>query len=113
GMGMSAVGAETEVAWLHGDRKACRDGLLSERQVASAFDQVLQEQVEGALLRLPDGDLGLVKAKAQLFADVVVQTVAACRGCGRGGWFPRHSLNPGARGTRKIGIRDRPGGYRA
>ena len=79
GVGVTAVGAETEVAFDHGLGKAGGNGLLTQRQVARALDQVLQEQVEGALLGLPQADLGAVQLQALLLSDIVVQTGAGRR----------------------------------
>jgi hypothetical protein len=59
-MGMPAIGAEGEITLDHGSGKAGRHRLLPEREMAGALDQVLQEQVEGALLRLTDNYLGPV-----------------------------------------------------
>ena len=47
--------------------------LLTERQVARALHQILQKQIEGALLRLADLDLDAVQAKARFLADIVIQ----------------------------------------
>ena len=40
---MAPIGAERQIARLHGLGKACGDRLLTERQVARALDQVLQK----------------------------------------------------------------------
>ena len=53
-VGVAAVGAERQVALLHGGGEARRHRLLAERQMARALHQVLQEQVVGALLGLAD-----------------------------------------------------------
>ena len=72
-MGMTAIGAERQIARLHGAGKAGRHRLLAEREMAGSLDQVLQEQVVGALLGLAEDDLGPVHVQALLLADVVVQ----------------------------------------
>ena len=56
-MGMAAIGAERQIAGLHGGGEAGGDRLLAERQVARALHQILQKQIEGALLGLADLDL--------------------------------------------------------
>ena len=71
-VGVAAIGAEREVAGLHRGGKAGRHRLLAEREVARALDQVLQEQIEGALLALADLDLHAVHGQPLLLADVVV-----------------------------------------
>ena len=73
GVGVAAIGAERQIAGLHGDGKAGRDRFLAERQVARALDQVLQEQIEGALLGLADLDLDAIQAKPGLLADIVIE----------------------------------------
>ena len=72
-VGMTAIGAERVVALLHGTSKARRHRLLAERQMAGALDQVLEEQVERALLGFADHYLGAVHRQALFFADVIVQ----------------------------------------
>ena len=75
-MGMAAIGAERQIALLHGLGKASGDRLLPERQMAGALDQVLQEQVVGALFRLAQAHLRAVQGQALLLADIVVQAGA-------------------------------------
>ncbi len=87
-MGVAAIGAERQVAGLHGGGEAGRHRLLAERQVARALDQVLQEQIEGALLGLADLDLHAVHGEPHLLADVVVDARTGPVGCA--GWFFRH-----------------------
>ena len=82
-VGVAAVGAERQVALLHGGGEARRHGLLAERQMARALHQVLQEQVVGALLGLADVDLAAVKLEPGFLADVVVYG-------GFGGGFVQH-----------------------
>ena len=77
-MGMAAIGAEAQIALLHGAGKAGRHRLLAEREMAGALDQVLQEQVVGALLGLAQHDLRPVQLQALGLADIVVQA-RACR----------------------------------
>ncbi len=62
-MGVAAIGAERQIARLHGGGAAGGDRLLAERQVARALHQVLQEQIEGALLGLANLDLHAKHAK--------------------------------------------------
>ncbi len=84
-MGMPPIGAEGEVARLHGDRKAGRHRLLAEREVAGALDQILQKEVEGALLGFAQLELRAVEAQPQLPADIVIDSRADFRrvGCFR------------------------------
>ena len=72
-VGMAAIGAEDEVARLHGGGEAGGDRLLPEREVARALHEVLQEQVEGALLGLPQQHLQTVQFEPRVLADIVVQ----------------------------------------
>ena len=87
-MGVAAIGAEREVARLHRGGEARRDRLLAEREMAGALHQVLQEQVEGALLALADLDLQAVQREPLLLADIVVD--AGTGAVGRTRWFFRH-----------------------
>ena len=75
-MGMAAISAEREIALLHRLGKPGGDRLLPERQMAGALDQVLQEQVVGALFRLAQAHLRAVQGQALLLADIVVQSGA-------------------------------------
>jgi hypothetical protein len=68
--------------------KARRDRLLAERQMARALDEVLQEQVVGALLSLPEVDLAAVKLEPGRLPDVVVYGVL-------GGGFVQHGGSSG------------------
>ena len=77
---MAAIGAEAQVPGTHRDREAGRDRLLAEREVARALDQVLQEQVERALLAFADLDLNPIQAQARFLADIVVQAGPAAAG---------------------------------
>jgi hypothetical protein len=71
--------------------------------VARAFDQVLQEEIERALLALADLDLQAVHGQPHLLADVVVD--ARTGAVGRTGRFFRHERyldgdgEVGSRGT--------------
>src|SRR5262249_57341255 len=59
-MGVAAIGAEREVARLHRRGKARCHRLLAEREMARTLDQVLQKEVERALLAFADLDLQAV-----------------------------------------------------
>ena len=72
-VGVAAIGAERQIAGLHGGGKAGRDRLLAERKVARALHQILQKQIEGALLRLADFDLDAIQAKPRFLADIVIE----------------------------------------
>src|SRR5262245_45404940 len=87
-VGMAAIGAEREVPALHRGGKARGHRLLAEGEMARAFDQVLQEQIERALLALADLDLYAVDGQPHLLADVVVD--ARTGAVGRAGRFFRH-----------------------
>ena len=75
-MSMAAIGAETQVAFDHGLGKAGGDRLLSEREMAGALDQVLQEQIVGALFRFAQAHLRAIQSQALGLADIVVQAGA-------------------------------------
>ncbi len=79
---MPPVGAERQVAGLHRVGKSGRDRFLAEREVARALDQVLQEQVEGALFGFAQLDLGAKQPQPHRLADVVVRPVDS--GCAVG-----------------------------
>ena len=89
---VAAIGAEGVVALDHGAGEARRDRLLPEREVARALHEVLQEQVVGALLGLPQPELRVIELEPHLLADIVVRAAAVrCRRAGgRTGRFPRH-----------------------
>ena len=72
GVSVSAIGAEGFVALAHGDAKSRRDGLLPERKMARALDQVLQEEIVGALLAIANFDLKAKQLQPLFDADVVV-----------------------------------------
>ena len=72
-MGVAPIGAERQIALLHGAGEPRRDRLLAQRQMAGALDQVLQEQIERALLGLPENDLATIQLQPHGLADVVVQ----------------------------------------
>ena len=105
-VGMAAIGAERQVARLHGGREAGRHRLLAERQVARALHQVLQEQVEGALLGLPEFHLHAVHPKPHLLADVVIDALAGT--IGRSGWLLAHGRTSKS-GPRRGRLALRPG----
>src|SRR5205085_8290417 len=67
-MRVAPIGAEGKVAWLHGAGKSRRDRFLAEREMARAFDKVLQKKIIGALLALADHDLRAVQGEAELLA---------------------------------------------
>ena len=81
---VAAIGAEREVARLHRGGKARRHRLLSKRQMARPFDEVLQEEIERALLAFADLDLDAVYRQPPLLADIVVD--ARTGAVGRGGF---------------------------
>ncbi len=72
-MGVAAIGAERKIARLHGGGAAGGDRLLAEREMARALHQVLQKQIERALLGLANLDLHAIHAKPCLLADIVVE----------------------------------------
>jgi len=55
-MRVPAIGAEAQIAGLHRHGEAGGNRLLAERQVAGALDEILQEEIEGALLGLANLD---------------------------------------------------------
>jgi hypothetical protein len=60
--------------------------------VACTLYEVLQEQIIGALLGLPQAELRVIKLEPHLLADVVVRAAAVGRRANsRAGRFPRHS----------------------
>ena len=71
---VTAIGAEAQILRLHRRGEAGRDRLLPEREMAGALDEILQEQVEGALLGLADHDLQAVELEPLVLADVIVET---------------------------------------
>ena len=85
---MPAVGAEGEVAGAHGGGETGRNCFLAQRQMARSLHQVLQEEIERALLALADLDLQAVHGQPHLLADVVVD--ARTGAIGRTGRFFRH-----------------------
>src|SRR5262245_21999608 len=78
-MGMTAIRAEREITRLHCDSETGCHRFLSERQVTGSLDQVLEEQIVGALFRLPDHDLRPVQFEPFLLADIVIQSGAGLR----------------------------------
>jgi hypothetical protein len=59
-----AIGAKRIVVLPHGGTESCCHGLLSERQVRRAFDQVLHEQIVGTLFHHAAGLHQAVKLEA-------------------------------------------------
>ena len=72
---MAAIGAEAEIAGLHRLGEAGGDRLLAEREMARALDQVLQEEIVGALLAVADLDLQAIELEPGRLADIVVQAI--------------------------------------
>ena len=99
-MGMAAIGAEGQIAGLHGGGKAGGDRFLAERKMARALDQVLQKQIEGALLGLADLDLDAIQAKPRFLADIVVE---GCRRGGRAVFDLGHAIFFGSRRKSALG----------
>src|SRR5215831_3637747 len=78
-MRMTAVRAEREITWLHCAGETGCHRFLSKRQVTGSLDQVLQEQIVGALFSLPDHDLRPVQFEPLLLANIVIQSGAGLR----------------------------------
>src|SRR5438445_9647211 len=74
-MTVAAIRAERVVVISHGHRAPGGDSLLAERKVAGASDQVLDEQLVGALLEIAKLDHHLVEAQSGFLVD-------ACHGSG-------------------------------
>jgi len=68
----------TKVARLHGGGEPRGDRLLAKREMARSLHQVLQEEVEGALLALADLHLQAVHGEPHFFADVIVDAAPGC-----------------------------------
>ena len=68
------IGAERQISLDHRFGETGGDGFLTERQMAGALHQVLQEQVEGALLGVAQAHLRPVQGQTLFLADIVVQT---------------------------------------
>src|SRR5665213_4096318 len=88
-MGMAAVGAEGEIAGLHCRREPRGNRFLSEGEMAGALDQILQEQIIGALLSLAELELGPVQLQPQFLADVVI-VAGRCGRCQCAVFLLRH-----------------------
>ena len=69
---MTAIGAETQIARIHGGSESGGDGFLTERQMAGALHQILQKEIVGALLGFAEQHLRAVQVQAFFFADIVV-----------------------------------------
>ncbi len=78
-MGMAAIGAEREITRLHCLGKTGCHRFLAERKMAGSLDQVLKEQVVGALFRLSKHNLCAVQFEPFLLADIVIQSGAGFR----------------------------------
>src|SRR5205085_10758397 len=109
-VGVAPIGAEAKIARPHGGRKAGRDRFLAEREMARALDQVLQEQIERALLSLADLDLHAIPAQPHLLADLRVQLRLLALGGRRPALLLEHDLDL-ERTTRRgpAGLRRRGG----
>src|SRR3546814_10132077 len=71
-MSMPAIRAKAEIARLHSLRAAGGNCLLTEGQMTRAFHHILQEQVEGTLLRLAQPELAAIKIKALGLSNIVI-----------------------------------------
>ena len=67
---VAAVGAERPVVGPHRDAERRRDRFLPERQMARAFDQVLQEEIVRALLAVAQLELQAVELHPRFLPDV-------------------------------------------
>src|SRR6185369_17246406 len=72
GVRVAPIGAEAEIVRPHGRRDTGRHGFLAERKVTGAFDQILEKEIVGPLLRLANGRLDPEYVQARLFANIVV-----------------------------------------
>ena len=88
---MPAIGAKGKVARLHRRGKPRGHRLLAEREVARSLDQILQEEIESALLALADLQLQAVHRQPLLLANVVVKP--APRSIRSAHRFFRHGLS--------------------
>jgi hypothetical protein len=70
-VGVPPVGAEGPVIRSHRHAEAGGNGLLPERKMARALDQVLQEEVVSALLAVAQLELHAVERELRLAADVI------------------------------------------
>ena len=103
-MRVAAIGAEGFVALAHRDPEPRRDRFLPKRQMAGALDQVLQEQIVGALLAVADFDLQAEQLQPRFDADVVVAR-RALRRCGASFGCHLQSFHPGLLCRRPCHIR--------
>ena len=71
-MGVSAIGAKGFVTLAHGDAESCGDGLLPERKMARALDQILEEEIIGAFFAIANFDLQAEQLQSLFNADVVI-----------------------------------------
>ena len=67
---VTAIGAERPVVGTHRDTEGSGDRFLSERQMARALDQVLQEEIVRTLLAVAQLELQAVELHARFPADV-------------------------------------------
>ena len=72
GVGVAAVRAERLVAPLHGGAEPRCDRLLAEREMASSFDEILQEEVVSPLFAIPDFHLNLIKLQSLFQTNVII-----------------------------------------
>jgi hypothetical protein len=72
-VGVTPVGGEGVIPWLHGGTETGGDGLHAEGQVGRPLDQVLEEQVVGSLGELPQLLEGAVHPDPGVQADVGTQ----------------------------------------
>src|SRR3546814_4711706 len=85
-MSMPAIRAKAEIARLHSLRAAGGNCLLTEGQMTRAFHHILQEQVEGTLLRLAQPELAAIKIKALGLSNIVIgrkRSHISLAGCSR------------------------------
>jgi hypothetical protein len=72
-MRVATIGTKRQIAGLHGGGAAGGDRFLAERQMARALDQVLQKQIERALLGFANLDLQAIHPEPRLLADIIVE----------------------------------------
>ena len=70
---MAAIGAERPVVFLHRRRKASRDCLLPKCQMRRALDQVLQEQIIGALFNMADFQQRAPQGEPCVLTNIVIR----------------------------------------
>ena len=72
---VAAIGAERVVVGVHGAGETGRDGLLTQPQMARAFDQVLKEQIVGPLFDMAAFKLKAPEINPFRLADIVVRQI--------------------------------------